>query len=167
MARSRVYKKGKADIAFNMTPMIDCTFQLILFFMLSTQMYSTDYVKLTVPEPTPNPYQEIEYAGTALELLVTVAPFSEAKLREYPDLKGHAQAIVIRGTRYDIAKGKMAQAARRLREIKRDEAKDREMIVEVRADRWVQYQYVEMVLQALHDAEIKNMRLRVKKEGRT
>ncbi|HNX27429.1 MAG TPA: biopolymer transporter ExbD, partial [Phycisphaerae bacterium] len=35
----------------NLTPMIDCTFQLIIFFILTAQMASQELAKVSLPEP--------------------------------------------------------------------------------------------------------------------
>lgn len=43
MARKR--KAPAADVGFNMTPMIDCTFQLIIFFILASQVANDAYAK--------------------------------------------------------------------------------------------------------------------------
>ncbi len=40
-----------ADMEINLTPMIDCTFQLIIFFILTAQMASQDIAKLVVHKP--------------------------------------------------------------------------------------------------------------------
>jgi biopolymer transport protein ExbD len=36
---------SSADVGFNMTPMIDCTFQLIIFFILASQVANESYAK--------------------------------------------------------------------------------------------------------------------------
>ena len=41
-----------ADVSFNMTPMIDCTFQLIIFFILASQVANESYAK-NVQAPRP------------------------------------------------------------------------------------------------------------------
>ncbi len=41
MASSKVFRKGGgSDVSFNLTPMIDVTFQLIIFFILTSQIAS-------------------------------------------------------------------------------------------------------------------------------
>jgi biopolymer transport protein ExbD len=42
---------GSGDVAFNMTPMIDVTFQLIIFFILASQMASGTLAKVDLPRP--------------------------------------------------------------------------------------------------------------------
>ncbi len=49
MAKRKKKKQGK-DPEMNMTPMIDVVFQLIIFFMLVTEMAQADLEVLTLPE---------------------------------------------------------------------------------------------------------------------
>ena len=43
--------RGHAVIGINLTPMIDCTFQLIIFFILSTQLANRDLEKILLHRP--------------------------------------------------------------------------------------------------------------------
>jgi biopolymer transport protein ExbD len=47
--KKKIVGGGSMDI--NMTPMIDCTFQLIIFFILTAQIASEEVAKVAVPEP--------------------------------------------------------------------------------------------------------------------
>ena len=49
---------GSGQLAFNMTPMIDVTFQLIIFFILASQMASETLAKLDLHKP----YQSVAQA---------------------------------------------------------------------------------------------------------
>ena len=52
MAKKSVYaSSGTTQVEFNMTPMIDITFQLILFFILVGQVASDALAKMMVPKP--------------------------------------------------------------------------------------------------------------------
>lgn len=49
---SRVHQRGRARIEANLTPMIDMTFLLIVFFVLVSQITEIEVVKLDLPRPT-------------------------------------------------------------------------------------------------------------------
>ena len=53
MAKKSVYSSAgqPVQVEFNMTPMIDVTFQLILFFILVGQVASDALARMLVPEP--------------------------------------------------------------------------------------------------------------------
>ncbi|MHC4447313.1 MAG: ExbD/TolR family protein [Planctomycetota bacterium] len=48
---SAVYKRGRAKIEANLTPMIDVTFLLIVFFVLVSQIVEVENVPLELPTP--------------------------------------------------------------------------------------------------------------------
>ncbi len=50
MARRRRKSDGSGETQMDLTPMIDVVFQLIIFFMIVTDMTSADYVSLTLPQ---------------------------------------------------------------------------------------------------------------------
>ena len=163
---SKVFTKGRASIGFNMTPMIDCTFQLILFFMLTTQLASAEYVEVNVPKPHESVGREIEPDGKSVEVLVSVAPYSRREIAQDKTgtLKGDVKFFQLGTLR--IKPEQQDRLVLELKKIKRREAKDREIIVEVRADRSIEYGLVEPVLQAITAAEIGKMRLTVMREQR-
>ena len=55
MRRSFVYKMGSkaGDVSFNVTPLVDCTFLLVIFFILTSQMASDSLTTLSLPRRTP------------------------------------------------------------------------------------------------------------------
>ncbi len=48
---SRVYPRGQAAIEANLTPMIDMTFLLIVFFVLVSRISEVEMVPMDLPEP--------------------------------------------------------------------------------------------------------------------
>lgn len=163
---SKVFTPGRASIGFNMTPMIDCTFQLILFFMLTTQMASAEYVDMDVPRPYQSVGQEIQHDGKSLVVLVSVAPYSKREIArdKTGSLKGDVKFFQLRTM--SIKPEQQDRLILELKKIRRREAKKREMIVEIRADRRIEYGLVEPVLRAITAAEIGKMRLTVMREKR-
>lgn len=49
---SRVYKRGMAEIQANLTPMIDVSFLLIVFFVLVSHISDVEHVEMALPRPT-------------------------------------------------------------------------------------------------------------------
>ena len=49
MASRAAQEAKEEEVELDMTPMIDCVFQLIIFFMLVTEMVSQDISQLTLP----------------------------------------------------------------------------------------------------------------------
>ena len=48
---SAIYKRGNAELSANLTPMIDVTFLLIVFFVLVSQIVEVESVEMNLPEP--------------------------------------------------------------------------------------------------------------------
>lgn len=48
---SRVYKRGMAEIQANLTPMIDVSFLLIVFFVLVSHISDVEHVEMALPRP--------------------------------------------------------------------------------------------------------------------
>jgi len=87
MAKSSVYKRGKPQVGFNMTPMIDCTFQLIIFFMLTTQMASAEFVPMQLPRPLRSVAKEM----TENKVIVNVVPYTLKEIEAVPARLGIAK----------------------------------------------------------------------------
>ena len=47
---SRAFRRGRTDVQANLTPMIDVTFLLIVFFVLVSQIVEVENVDLLLPE---------------------------------------------------------------------------------------------------------------------
>src|SRR5690606_20887882 len=67
---SKIHKRGLAKVSMNMTPLIDVTFQLILFFMLINNIASDESIKLKVPQLDDPKTQEL---GEVSRVIVSVA----------------------------------------------------------------------------------------------
>ena len=50
---SRIHRKGPARIEANLTPMIDMTFLLVVFFVLVSTISEVESIEMELPEPRP------------------------------------------------------------------------------------------------------------------
>lgn len=135
--RSRIHRRGPAEISAVLTPMIDLSFLLIVFFIVVSRTSGREIVKLLLPRPE--------------------APQSHAadeKQRVVVNVLGRAdEPAVVAGVRaggLDFAAdtaGRQALAAH-LASLYRGVP---ELRVNIRADRRIQYRYVEPVLRAVAD----------------
>ena len=159
MAKSRVHKPGPADMAFNMTPMIDCVFQLLIFFMLTTQMASADFVNMRVPKP------DLSQARKPVEenkAVVNVVPFSQTEIKADSAKKGMAKEYKLGSL--VIATNNLENLVTELKNAKRTSKDPKEFVVELRADQSIRYDHIEPVLQAMQQAELGKMYITAMRE---
>ena len=154
MARGSILSRSKAEVGFNMTPMIDCTFQLIIFFMLSTQMASQDYAKMELPKPTGSVAKDL-----VTDLVINIVPHPRDKAGGDTSRDGLALEYRIRGARI-----KLNDTAKVVALLKRERGyllreKRKEFAVEVRADKSLHYDQIQPILSSLQEAKIDNMHL--------
>jgi biopolymer transport protein ExbD len=159
MPQTGLYKKGRPQIAFNMTPMIDCTFQLIIFFILTTQIASADYVRVELPRPDNNVAKEYELN----KAVVNVVPYSKKHVAADSSLRGAAMEYRLGADRFRKEQvGQLVGALTRLRrerELRKAAGggKAGQFVVELRADRSIYVSEVEPVFQALRAARLGRM----------
>ncbi len=155
MARRSILSKSKAEVGFNMTPMIDCTFQLIIFFMLTTQMASQDYAKMELPKPTGSVAKEM----VGDRLVINVVPHPPDKDGNDASRDGLALEYRIRHER--IALTNVAKVVSLLKNERRKLPPEnrKEFAVEVRADKSLHYDQIQPILSSLQEAKIDNMHL--------
>jgi len=79
MAKKSVYSSNEpVQVEFNMTPMIDVTFQLILFFILVGQVASDALAKMIVPEPHESQAHEPDEFKQENRMIINVVSASES-----------------------------------------------------------------------------------------
>jgi len=160
LPQSMVYRTGRARVAFNMTPMIDCTFQLIIFFILTTQLASQEYVRIELPKPDRNVAKEYELN----KVVVNVVPHTNAEIDEDETLRGVAKEYRISVDRFDrkdidalIARLIQFQRQNKASQAAAGKAGAEAFTVELRADKGIHFQEIEPVLQALQEAKLGRM----------
>lgn len=132
-----VHPRGPARISANLTPMIDLTFLLIVFFILVSQITDRERVAVALPRPS-------EPASAAptdpRRTVVNIVPREDA-----PAIIG---SVVTGGLEFDVDGEGRQQLAAHLASLYRSAP---QMRLSVRADRRLQYRYVEPVLRAIAD----------------
>ena len=79
MAKKSVYSStGPVQVEFNMTPMIDVTFQLILFFILVGQVASDALAKMIVPKPVESQAQDPGAVKQPNRMIVNIVSASKS-----------------------------------------------------------------------------------------
>lgn len=159
MAKSRAGKTGPADISFNMTPMIDCVFQLLIFFMLTTQMASADFVNMKVPKPE---WSQARKPVEANKAVVNVVPYSRSEIEEDSTRKGLAKEYKLGSL--VIETNNVGKLVTELKKARRTSQDPKEFVVELRADKNIRYDRIEPVLRAMQEAELGKMYITAMRE---
>lgn len=154
----------------NMTPMIDCTFQLIIFFILTAQMASQELAKVSLPEPAksmavgPDPEDTGGGATTISNVTVNVVnKYGDQDKDRQPELAGKAQYYQIGPDKIDAGNIEALTTAIKARknQILTDKnikkVKESDIIVEIRADKDIAFQDIEPVMRAAAEAKIAKM----------
>ena len=149
MGKSFIYKSGarSGDVSFNMTPLIDCTFLLIIFFILASQMASDTLAPLELARPHAS-QAAVADAPDGRQLIVNVVS-AEGEGLVSPDRLGQAAGYKIEGRWLEA--GDFEAMVKFLRSR---QATVGDLLLEVRADRRVQFGHVQPVLDAATEAGI-------------
>ena len=140
MAKSVVYKRGSGgDIEFNMTPMIDVTFQLILFFILAGQIASTALARMELSKPDTSQALKPEQGDVANKVIINVISKAAVDAKVDPFLAGKVDWYQIGQIKVDVG-----DEARLIRIIEDARARlpqemQKDFFVEIRADRRVHF----------------------------
>ncbi len=171
MSKSKVHKPGAAKPNMNMTPLIDVTFQIIIFFMLINNIVSEQSVQMIVPnldEPETRKIEEMK------KVVINVAPVEHVLPQQYtikqrkdspllgPD-REEAGALKIGMNEYRLkgpASVTMGEALQGIQsDLERYLAADPEIEVELRADCALYYEQVQLVMAAISQTGVKTVHL--------
>jgi biopolymer transport protein ExbD len=160
MAKRRIAGSGTGEV--NMTPMIDCTFQLIIFFILTAQMAS-EQAKVLVPEPQVS--QALSEAdGSVMPSRVTVNIVGKYGDKGDEDeresiVATHAEHFQVGAEKIELDEtGRLVEIlTERLVLAGQRGIKAEDFYVEIRGDRDITFGQVVPVLEAAAMAKIKKM----------
>ena len=163
MARTRVFeKRSSGEVEFNMTPMIDCTFQLIIFFILSTTVLSDALADLELHRPFESQADKSkELNELPNRIIVNVVSSAEDRFDRDSSESALARNYMIMGEDIEIGNRErlihlIKQGAMAAREDNYDE-----FYVEVRADHRVSFGAVQGVLKAAGAAGIPRIEIKM------
>ncbi len=151
MAKNSVFKKGATggEVEFNMTPMIDCTFQLIIFFILSASVLSDALADLELHRPFESQASDNKDLNKLPNRLIVnvVSDAVDKDDRDSPE-SSRAKEYMITGKKYKI--GDREALVNRIREGAEVAKKNghSDYFVEIRADHRVNFGAVQEVLKA-------------------
>jgi len=160
MPESQVHQRGPAKAEMNMTPLIDVTFQLIVFFLLVSNIASKQVIEMVVPDlEEPKTFE----LGEGDRIIVNVAqPKIEDRRDKDPHLAvdGFAQRLAIGSTEMSIddlelLTSELKSEAERLKKRNPDD----EVEVLLRADSALYYEEVQPVMAAITAAGIGKIKL--------
>jgi biopolymer transport protein ExbD len=161
MAKKKLESHGGAA-EVNLTPMIDCTFQLIIFFILTAQMASEqakvlisspeDSMALSVVDPQSPPFPNkvtVNICGKFGDTKQEDRDASQSSSAEYYQIG--MDRIELHEDELLVQRLKDARAAAM------EKNPDAEFFVEIRADRDINYAGIEPVLLAAGEAKMSRM----------
>lgn len=163
MPKSKVHRRGPARPELNMTPLIDVTFQLIIFFMLISNFIAEETVEMIVPvlhEPKVHEFDEMT------RVVVSIAPLqygSDDRDVNHLDWTGEAEFVRVGASPVRYRMDEMARVseelAARVAAAPRD-AEDRSVLeVLLRADAALYYDAVQPVMAAITQAGVSKVHL--------
>lgn len=130
---STIFKRGNAEVEANLTPMIDVTFLLIVFFVLVSQIVSQENQPMQLPEPKDPASEQLSDDERAVINVVHAT-------------QGRAKEIWLGMRQYEpttVGLRALTQHLQRLYET------NPALQVNLRADRAVHYTYVQQVMDAV------------------
>jgi len=167
MARTSVLQRAASgdDVSFNLTPMIDCTFQLIIFFILATQMANDELAKrVDIPRPFMSQSMPPKDLAIPNRLIVNVVSADPDEKSEDEMAKSNAQFYKVAGERIDVGNEerlaeliKIAKDRAEAEGLSNEKEEGREYFIEVRADKRVNWLDVAPVIRASVAAGIRKM----------
>jgi len=165
MAKSCVFSKTgtSGEVGFNMTPMIDCTFQLIIFFILPATVMSQALADLKLHRPWRSQAREEKkiLLEAANRIIVNVLSSAGKKKDAPAELAAQADKYQILTQKIDIGdKEKLTRIIKdKVKQAK--QAGHKKFFVEIRADYRVNFGAVRPVMLAAAKAGVKNVEMKM------
>ena len=159
MAKTKIFKKDSSgNVEFNMTPMIDCVFLLIIFFILSATVLSEALAELELHRP----FRSLADKNKELNELpncIIVNVVSEAKDKYDINSRGSslAKEYMINGEKINVGDREKLIELIRQGAIKAKDKDFKDYSVEIRADHRVNFGAVQEVLKAAAAAGIRGI----------
>lgn len=133
------------EVAMDMTPMIDCVFLLIVFFMLVSEISKNEFEQVTLPKAT-KAIEDVKADTKRVVVNITYAPDFQTN-KVYSD-------IIIKKKSYGDQEQLITYLKMKADQDKPEGAKASSMSVKIRADQRCEYQKVQRVMVACMKAGI-------------
>ncbi|MCZ7647109.1 MAG: biopolymer transporter ExbD [Planctomycetota bacterium] len=133
------------EVELDMTPMIDCVFLLLIFFMCVTEMQKVEYEHLTLPEAS-KAIEDVKAATNRVVVNITYSP-------DFVGNKVHSD-IVIKKQKYNEQEKLASYLKLKADQDRPEGAKGSNVTVKIRADQRCEYQKVQRVMVACMKAGI-------------
>jgi biopolymer transport protein ExbD len=158
------------DVSFNYTPLVDVTFNLIIYFVLTSQISTANDARVFLPKPnvfageTSAKIREGQQGYTVISVLSKSIKTKDEDPAEIAKAS-EAERYEIDGVPVPISDNAAGQLENKIKEKRKSlkEAgllkKPEDFFVEVRADKRVQYRYVMPVIMAAAAAEVKKFNI--------
>lgn len=153
---SKIHKKGPANPELNMTPLIDVTFQLIIFFMLVNNIVAQEAVQMIVPQLTDPKTRELGEVDQRLVVNVAPTDYQPGDRRgdNVLNTDGRATRVVIGMQEFGpLDLGPMTDT------LKEYKARFPDGLILLRADAAIEYSAVQPIMAAITGAGISKINL--------
>ena len=133
---SQVHRRGPAQIEANLTPMIDMTFLLVVFFVLVSTISEVESVEMELPEPSPT---------------ASAPPTDDprAVINVIPGDEGEALNYRLNGFDFQLVPQGIDGLRSRIIELY---SANPELLINLRADRRTEQKYIAPVLRTVTEA---------------
>ena len=159
MARSVFGRRGPSgEVSFNMTPMIDCVFQLIIFFILAGQVASQALARVELYRPENSQAQKWDKQDRNRVIVNVPSMAGPLRAGKSGPFANQALAYLVSGRRYEVG-DEMALVEEFKRRSQPYLEQGGEFFVEIRADRRVSFADVVPILLAAAEADIPKMNI--------
>lgn len=145
----RARDMGDEDIELNMTPMIDIIFNLIIFFMIVTDMSQKELEDLVLPDSKSSVEDKAD--EDELRVIVNITMKDKETYQQTREVE-----IKVKGVEYDLKalKSQLYKVAELKRDLTHD-AKPSEVFVLIRCDQNIAWREVQWVMQVCADQTVR------------
>jgi len=152
-------RRGQAaEVSFNMTPMIDCVFQLIIFFILAGQVASRTLARVELHKPESSQAQKWSEQDRNRVIVNVPSMAGPDSPDQMSPLASQAKEYLVAGQRYVPGDAAALEDLFKKR-YEPFKEKNMEYFVEIRADKRVSYGHIHPILWAAGRAEIPKMNI--------
>ena len=137
---SRLHERGPARIEANLTPMIDITFLLVVFFVVVSTISEVESVEMELPKPEPT---------------ASAPPPEQSRsvLNVLPDDQGEAVGYRLNSVEYPLGPDGIDALRRALTPMLRGNP---DLRINLRADRRTSQRYIAPLLNAINEANTRS-----------